>query len=750
MMLTRTLGIIAAIILGVSAHAQDTLLVTNEQGKPVLFAMIRLTRLTLPEKTIVLQTGQQGETVIPGELFLDSLRIRTHIVTDNDGNGNVVLVRGENTSVSLKNAARDLDEVVVTGQLGALSALDATGKVRTIDRATIDAKGAVNLRDLLLNELNIRVSQDQVLGSGMSMLGMGGEAVKILIDGVPVIGRQNGNIDLSQINLSNIERIEIVEGPLSTNYGSNAMAGTINLITKKARKSGLDTNLGSYYETVGNYNLNAGGTYRYKKHAFTFNGARNFFDGWNPGDPILKFPVKQPADSGRFQQWKMKEQYVGGIKYTYKWKRTELMPSIDLFRELIVNRGYPRQPLATTAFDDEYKTNRQNAGLEIVSWFKNSMKLDVQLNYSNYKRIKTSYVKDLTTLNKTLLDNSEQDTSRFVLYFNRITLTHSRPERKFNYELGYDINYETGAGTRIEGRQKAIGDYAVFGSFDWAPKNWVHIKPGLRTTYNSLYKGAVMPALNLKIGKTHHVFRSSLATGFRSPSIKELYMEFVDINHNILGNPDLRPELSEHLQVWYTYSLKQKQWDVTAEISGYMQNMHNRISLSQSADGTLYSYFNIDRFYARGLQSSLKVEWGQWTLGTGFNYIGTASNYSGGKYAFSPALTGNLTYQLRSGNTRFSAFYKYTGKQVAYFLGDDASVTQSFMASYHLLDMQVQQWLFHKKLGVSIGGKNLLNVTNVVAGSGVTGGAHTSSSGTAPIAWGRSFYIQITYHFQTK
>ena len=67
----------------------------------------------------------------------------------------------------------------------------------------------------------------------MSVQGLSGENVKILIDGVPVVGRLNGNVDLSQINLTNIERVEIVEGPLSVNYGTNALAGTINLITKK-------------------------------------------------------------------------------------------------------------------------------------------------------------------------------------------------------------------------------------------------------------------------------------------------------------------------------------------------------------------------------------------------------------------------------------------------------------------------------------------------------------------------------------
>jgi outer membrane receptor for ferrienterochelin and colicins len=105
---------------------------------------------------------------------------------------------------------------------------------------------------------------------------------------------------------------------------------------------------------------------------------------------------------------------------------------------------------------------------------------------------------------------------------------------------------------------------------------------------------------------------------------------------------------------------------------------------------------------------------------------------------------------LKNGNTRFSAFYKYTGKVVAYLVNEDASITQSFISDYSLLDLQVQQWFLKKTLSVSLGGKNLLNVTNINAGSGSTGGAHTSSGGTAPIAWGRSFYLNITYLIKSK
>lgn len=741
--------ILMGCILSGFVAAQDTLFIKDDTGSAVPFAQITLQDFS-GKSTKYVQSNEQGVLMIPSTFYTGSSQLLVKVSTDGFHQEIDTISKGNSHRVHLTANTKDIDEVVVTGQLGSGSVANSTNKVKVIDRATIEAKGAVNLRDLLQNELNIRVNQDQVLGSGISMLGIGGEGVKILIDGVPIIGRQNGNIDLSQLNLSNVERVEIVEGPLSTNYGSNAMAGTINLITKKPKNKGYDINVGAFYETVGNYNLNLGVTSRIKNHSISAYGARNFFDGWTPGDNWIEFPKKELADSGRFQQWKMKEQYLGGLKYSYKFKKMELIPSLDLFREKIVNRGYPRAPYQISAFDDEYVTNRQNVGMEIIAWLKTNLKLDVQLNYSNYKRIKNSYLTDLTTLDRKLLAISEQDTSRFVLYFNRVTLTRNNIDKKFNYEVGYDINYEEGFGNRIENKRKEIGDYAVFGTFNWAPWTWLNLKPGLRFTYNTLYKEAVMPALNVKLGKKKHILRGSIASGFRSPSIKELYMEFVDINHNIHGNPALKPEIANHVQAWYNFNWNPKKFTFGFELSGYYQDIHNRISLSQSADGVNYSYFNIDQFYARGIQSLVKFGQKQWNVNLGFNYIGTASNYSAGRYAYSPELVSNISYQLKNGTTKFSVFYKYTGKVVAYLVNEDASITQSFISDYNLLDLQVQQWFLKKTLSVSLGGKNLLNVTNINAGSGTSGGAHSSSTGTAPIAWGRSFYLNITYLIKSK
>ena len=126
----------------------------------------------------------------------------------------------------------DFDNIVVTAQYAPTDVKNAVHEVKVIKAQTIQEQGFNNLAEVLTQQLNLRVNADLALGNGLQIQGIGGENVQVMIDGVPVIGRLNGNIDLSQINLNDVERIEIIEGAMSAQYGSNAAGGVIKIITK--------------------------------------------------------------------------------------------------------------------------------------------------------------------------------------------------------------------------------------------------------------------------------------------------------------------------------------------------------------------------------------------------------------------------------------------------------------------------------------------------------------------------------------
>jgi len=132
-----------------------------------------------------------------------------------------------------------LDEVVVTGQITSQTLRNSAYKIKTINAERIKMRAATDVIGVLNSELGIRFSTDNTLReSDTKILGMGGSRVKILIDGVPMVDRDATRQSLSQIDINSIEKIEIVEGPMSVIYGSDALAGVINIITKKGLKTG--------------------------------------------------------------------------------------------------------------------------------------------------------------------------------------------------------------------------------------------------------------------------------------------------------------------------------------------------------------------------------------------------------------------------------------------------------------------------------------------------------------------------------
>lgn len=719
--------------------------ISAENGEPVPYARVEITGLKTNRFIVSDDRGIFLLTVDSVAQIADfTFKISAYGYALFEGK----LLPSNQPKCPLMPLVKSVDEVVVTGQLTANTVENAVQRIKVIDRQMIDSKGAVNLRDVLQNELNIRISQDQVLGSGMTLQGLSGENVKILIDGVPVIGRMNGEIDLSQINLANVERIEIVEGPLSVAYGSNALAGTINLISKKTVKNGYEMQLNSYYETVGNYNLDSRLTLNHKKHKISIFGGRNFFDGWSKSDPSIEFPKEKIADSGRYQTWKPKEQFNLGIHYSWVIKRTTISPYAEFFNETIVNRGLPRPPFYISAFDDFYATSRNNVGFQFNSLFKTKYKMQGVASYNRFQRIKNTYLKDLTDLSQQLTANSsDQDTSLFQAWMSRATFSKSRMEEKLNYEIGYDVNHERATGKRMDTVSRSMTDLAFFSTVDWNINSKMVLKPALRFATNSVYGNVITPALNFKWNRSKSTWRASYASGYRSPTMKELYMNFVDINHNILGNAALLPEKSNHFQGWFATKFEKRKQLIDWEFSAFYQQVRNKIALSTDQSGINYSYFNINRFESSGfrLQVGLKNKHIHWK--TGVAYTGIKTNYGTDRFVFSPEVNTSITWTWIKTGVSFFAYCKYTGKFISYSKDDTGALNQFAMSDYTMLDINCSRDFFKQKLSLSVGAKNLLNVTSINTTGNASSGAHASGSGSTPIGWGRSGYVKIQFKF---
>ncbi|HRN94316.1 MAG TPA: TonB-dependent receptor [Chitinophagales bacterium] len=653
----------------------------------------------------------------------------------------------QNLVIMLEVGETRLKDIVVTGQTNATTSEMAVNTIKTISQKKIQEMGAVNLRDALTNQLNMRLSQDNVLGSSVSINGVSGQNIKILIDGVPIIGRMNGSIDLSQINMNNVEQIEIIEGPMSVIYGSDALGGVINIISKNKIKEKFNYQVNGFYESNGTYNTDGKFAFKHKNIALNISGGRNFFDGYDPNYDWER----------RSMQWKPKIQYFTDNSLLLSFKQHKHTLSGNFFDEKIYNNGKPSiSPYSAYGFDEIYHTRKWSASAFSEVYTKGNNSLQFTNSFSHYKRIKNTYRKDLVSgISEIAPSHTDQDTGVFKLLLLRGVWTNSLL-KKFQFQAGYDLNIEFAEGQRLESKTQNIQDYAFYTTIQYSPIEKIKIKAGVRAAYNNRYGAPVVPSFNLKykIYKTISL-RASYAMGFRSPSLKELSLFFVDINHNIKGNPNLKAERSHNAQIEIGYEPSIKDFHFSIRPSFFFNHIYDMIMLATVDQASqLYSYINIEKFQSVGgnLNGGIVHKYFDWQFGVAYTgrYNSISKTEALPKFGWSPEVSSSVSINIPKIYTTIAAFYKYNGAIPGYTTDANGNIFRTTIQSYSMLDISATLRIWHERFIVSAGAKNILNVKNInynVSNST----AHNLSSNTMSMGMGitgfTSLKINLTNNF---
>ena len=640
----------------------------------------------------------------------------------------------------LKPSLYEINSVVVTGQYKPVSADKSIYDIKVISKNRIESKAATNLSDILSDELGIRLSNDPSTGTSMSLQGITGENIKILVDGVPVIGRLDGNIDLSQLNLDNASHVEMVEGPMSVIYGSNALGGVINIITENNSRSQYKTSVNSYYENIGTYNFNFLTSIRHKKNAFELNGGRNFFEGYSLEDT-------------RSKEWKPKEQYNAGGTYYFNAEKTKFRLKSDFFRERLLDRNNPFPPYFEKANDTWYKTFRFNNSAEITREIGDHSGFNLLAAYSFYERQKQKYLVDLTDLSKTLTTSTaDHDTSSFNAFMARGTYSFTPENDAFSFQAGFDLNLETATGKRIENEHESIGDYALFVSAIWKPAESLSIQPGIRAAYNTRYNAPLTPSLNFMFKPGRTTLRASYARGFRSPSLKELYLYFFDSNHQVEGNENLQAERSHSFNASANYKFSQGKSTMIFDLKPFFNVIDNKISLVQVDPDNLLHYRNENtgKFSSLGFEISGSLyQSSLLNLRAGYSRIGRKDDsFESDNYIFSNNWNSSIEVDFLKNTAKFSVFYKYSGKYPTYYYNSDEEVTIGYINDFHNMDISLMKKFWHSRFSVTTGIKNLFD-NKEIEGEGIGGGSgHGGGQGVSSlIGWGRTFFVSLKINF---
>ncbi|GAB3319274.1 hypothetical protein GCM10027299_11660 [Larkinella ripae] len=716
--------------------------------------------------TVLLNSTRYGTTAdAEGAYLLEVPEGRYNLVIQRMGlESKTVPVRvqsGETVSVpvtTLNESTRQLDDVVVTGQYEPQSIRQSVYQIRTIDRERIQLRAATNVIGVLNNELGIRFSNDLTLGtSDIQLMGMSGRNVKILLDGVPMVDRGDTRESLNQVDINTVERIEIVEGPMSVSYGTDALAGIINIITKKPGSEQLSVTARVQEETAnkeysaftgqGVHNQNLGVTWQRKGWNAYVGGTHNAFGGW------------QGISTTRAKDWHPKRQLLGNTKVGYRNETFNIWYRLDALNETIDALG-PTNVNTNQARDQKYLTNRFTHQLQSDWKVNGQLQLNAILSYTDYSRKTQTSNIDLTTGRRTLsLGAGEQDLSLFDTKIFRATAQY-KVSNAVSVQPGVDINLDGASGARILG-SPTINDYAFFVSSELKPSSAITLRPGLRFIKNSVYDAPpVIPSLNAKLALHKNTdLRFAYARGFRSPALRELYFNFFDASHSIKGNPNLKAEYSNSFNGSLTWrSVSTPTLRISSTLTGFYNDFHNLISygFDPTNPGVMMT-INIDRFKTTGgtLNNTLNARNFQFTLG--FSHVGRFNSLAEGstdlpEFVWSPEINANLTYHVTKIDTKVSLFYKYTGKRPAYETLTDSqgapTIRLAETAAYQWADVTINKSIT-KYVTLNAGVKNLFNITRLNNTSGDVGGSH-SAGGSVPLSYGRSYFLGLNFQWSKQ
>ncbi|MDZ7775015.1 MAG: outer membrane beta-barrel protein [Bacteroidales bacterium] len=165
-----------------------------------------------------------------------------------------------------------------------------------------------------------------------------------------------------------------------------------------------------------------------------------------------------------------------------------------------------------------------------------------------------------------------------------------------------------------------------------------------------------------------------------------------------------------------------------------------------------YTYDNFDEYKALGYSLKFHYEHRKTVFFTaGYSNVGVLNHYSdtlqeAADYVFTPEYVLQMRYTFTAAGTQVNLRYKYTGELERQRLNFDNEFVVYCEAAYQMMDLSVSQGFFSDKLDIVTGVKNIFDVKNIRT-TGSSGGVHTTEGATRSVAWGRSYFIDLTYNF---
>ncbi|NQV38758.1 MAG: TonB-dependent receptor [Candidatus Marinimicrobia bacterium] len=501
--------------------------------------------------------------------------------------------------IQLEESFFQMDQVVVTSTRTEKIHRNVPVATEVITKKDIHDSGAMDVGELLAQRSGISISNTVTGESVVSLMGMDGKYVLILLDGRPVTGKFNGRVSLDQIPTNLLKKVEIIKGPNSALYGSEAMGGVINFITEDAdtktnysitsRFSSGDGSFNPVDKDAGRRNVRINVSRRWKD--ISIHGDLDYHV-INMDDENLHINVDdiKKVTSRSWLKWDVKANHKIALDFTY-------------YGDSEANK--------TSTVEAVTHVNRINPIVE-YSWNVNDVwKLDQSLRFSSYIR---SYDQKRPWGTPISSDTTGELESEYELNIIRV-------KEKSTLNLGTEIVNADYISNRILSGQRSLRSRSVFGQYDFKPFSNINTVVGTRLDNNNEVGTVLSPRLAIMANfGMRWKLRSTVGKGFRMPAFVDRYIDWTHeaFGYHIIGNPDLKPEKS----TGYTLGLEYYHPLVyQISIMVYRTNFTNMIN-DYVVEPNVFSYENIDRVQYNGME--IQGRWtisNSWITSWGMNYI---------------------------------------------------------------------------------------------------------------------------------
>lgn len=603
----------------------------------------------LPGATVRLEPdGHITETDGKGKFKFQQIYIGEYIIAVSMmGYGNyqtTIEIKDKETSnieVKLITKTESLHDVAVTAKLNAPDNLIQVERsampITVITRKTIEQMGSRRLDEVLKEQTGVAIVNNIGGGArsvGVQMQGFSSEYIMILIDGQPMVGRNSGNFDLSRISVSNIERIEIIKGASSCLYGSEALGGAINIITRYGALQ-PQASASLQYGSLNIADLTLEGETPFASQRGSVNISANYYrtDGFNTNPRYIQLGTTAPpydnyALQGRVR-YRLTSKGTLGISGRYGLRKSFM--SKDFGLGAISGDSQDEQDLnLSSTFDYSF-----NSGLRSMSrYYFTNFRSDQSVNWQQNNRTITRDV--------------------FVQNLHRF-------EQQFAYSLSDDLKFTTGLGGSLENMKNGalinpgtVSTAFAFLQGDWQLSDKIGLVGGLRYDYTNAYASKVNPSLGLQ----YHIlpaltFKAGAGTGFKAPDFKSRYLVFYNptANYLVIGNEVLRQTLNQLQQQGEISEIRQYllnqldrnlqaerstsvnlslEWkpkpNIKVEAGVFHHQLRNQINSIQVATGSgnrnIYTYQNLPKAVNKGIDASLAINiFKDLEIGAGYQYL---------------------------------------------------------------------------------------------------------------------------------